>query len=94
MIPLVFFPLWGRALVEGLLEACLLALVEVLPPSVMFGGRAAGIAPFSVVDDTVEKTGEGQFGDLFPIPSMQGVERMRADEGAVGNEDVQMGVVV
>ena len=41
----------GRALVEVVREACLLALVEVLPAGVRFVGRAAGIAPFSVVDD-------------------------------------------
>ena len=30
LIPLVFFPLWGRALVEVVLETCRLDLVEVL----------------------------------------------------------------
>ena len=48
---MVFFPLRGRALVEVVREACLLALVEVLSPGLMFGGRSAGIVPFSVVDD-------------------------------------------
>ena len=44
--------------------------------------------------EELEHADAKQFGDLFPIPSMQGVEGMRADEGAVGNEDVQMGVEV
>ena len=39
------------ALVEVVLEACLLAFVEVLPTGIMLGGRVAGIVPFSVVDD-------------------------------------------
>ncbi len=49
---------------------------------------------FPLFREELEHAGAKQFGDLFPISSMQGVEGARANEGAVGNEDVQMGVVV
>lgn len=49
---------------------------------------------FALFREELEHPDANQFGDPFPIPSMQGVEGMRADEGAVGNEDMQMRVVV
>jgi hypothetical protein len=49
---------------------------------------------FALLREELEHADAKQFGDLFPIPSMQGVEGVRADEGAVGNEDVQMGVEI
>ncbi len=43
---------------------------------------------FALLREELEHADAKQFGDLFPISSMQGVECMRADECTVGNEDV------
>ncbi len=68
-LPLVFFLLRGRVLVEVFRETCLLALVEVLPPGVVFGGRVVGVVPLSVVDDDACEI--VAFGDR-PLPKCLG----------------------
>ena len=107
-----FFPSCRWALVEVVLETCFLALAEVLPLGLIFGGRVVGMVPFSVVDndacgivafasvaskpfpsyrfaglefldDTLKKTGEGQFG-LFSV----GRRRRRLGALAVGGVGV------